>query len=115
MGLDMFVVTSKTPIETKSDNEVPVDAEKIFTWRKHYSLHQRMCTLHMDFGDPNLDFSISHVKLDESSLARLKRDILQGVVTYDTHGNSKKNDVRFIIRAMHEIGMGHHLYYYGWY
>jgi len=120
MGLDMYAVKTKTPVD---DFSTGGETEELHYWRKHHDLHGWMERLYRAKGGSEESFNCTHVRLTPDDLDNLEHDVRNNKLPETTgffFGNfppddeSIKNDLDFIEKARTAIKDGFAVYYDSW-
>ena len=119
MGLDMYAMMTREPVEQPVDFRVG-NAAELHYWRKHPNLHGWMQDLYVEKGGGEA-FNCVPVILEAEDLDRLEADIRAGRLPEtiglffgESDGSEAEDDLIFIAKARAAIAEGYTVYYDSW-
>jgi hypothetical protein len=120
MGLDMYAYVTSEKIPAV-DFDKPKDSAQLCYWRKHPNLHGWMHALYQKKGGEDDGFNIAPVRLDETDIDALERDVIAdklpettGFFFGVTRPEEKSDDIEFIRLARLALRCGKRVFYYAW-
>ncbi len=120
MGLDMYAMITKEPLDRPVDFKVS-DGDILYYWRKHPNLHGWMENLYYAKGGSANPFNCTTVQLTADDLARLEVAIrsqnlpeTSGFFFGKSDGSELDGDLEFLDKARRAQAKGYSVFYDSW-